>query len=567
MKKSVKALLITGAVILGIVVVFVILTALYFNDFRKEYRTSGNAIDRIVKEFQDRKIIAFGENHTRVNEQLFLANNLEALYNAGVRYIFIEGGDPESNIPSGETYFFIMWYPWSISGWRYETTALYQAIVDFNNTLQSDDKIKIISPEKIPPDNMTSRAQQWNFRDSSAAETIIEIMDAASDDTKAIIWYGAGHTNFYIFKNYYDSAFYEKFDWIPFGYLLKKHYGSDYSSYYFVTEHDKDRLINSKYLQDEAKLVALDNISFTKIPFLKDVLIRPTYLAGGYDGYHDGYIVEPSTVQGTFYQYNPTNANLSFLFKFVEDYVLECSPDNNYKPFESDNNIVLGVNSYKEYLGENFDYTSPNMNYMSYELHGQFMISLYYLKLYFGDKFDYAFWKTESSKGLLTALAELKNYAFANNVPSDYIKINYSRDTLRLYHRYMYSSDLILYNIQKMPGKDILEDYLLQARELFPEDLWSLYWLGFAATEKEQWEKGLKYFQELFEEDLAFCMESLPLAYQKAALCAEKSGNSRLAEEYNRTAGALYNDFNITVDKNTMSTVGYQNGSWLVSDL
>jgi hypothetical protein len=52
-------------------------------------------------------------------------------------------------------------------------------------------------------------------------------------------------------------------------------------------------------------------------------------------------------------------------------------------------------------------------------------------------------------------------------------------------------------------------------------------------------------------------MESLPLAYQKAALCAEKTGNRQLAEEYRRIAGALYNEYNITVDKNEYSFVGY----------
>jgi hypothetical protein len=98
---------------------------------------------------------------------------------------------------------------------------------------------------------------------------------------------------------------------------------------------------------------------------------------------------------------------------------------------------------------------------------------------------------------------------------------------------------------------------LLQARGLFPEDLWPLYWLGFAATEKKQWEKGLGFFQELFADDLSYSMESLPLAYQKAALCAEKLGNSQLADEYRRIAGALFNEYNITVDKNKYSNVGY----------
>jgi hypothetical protein len=57
------------------------------------------------------------------------------------------------------------------------------------------------------------------------------------------------------------------------------------------------------------------------------------------------------------------------------------------------------------------------------------------------------------------------------------------------------------------------------------------------------------------------------LRYFPHGLCAEKSGNSQIAGEYNRIAGTLYNDYNITVDKNRTGFVGYYNGSWSVDDL
>jgi hypothetical protein len=126
-----------------------------------------------------------------------------------------------------------------------------------------------------------------------------------------------------------------------------------------------------------------------------------------------------------------------------------------------------------------------------------------------------------------------------------------------LYHEYMHLSCVFLFNKHEMPAWFMQEAPLLQARGIFPEDLWPLYWLGFVATEKKQWEKGLGFFQELFADDLSYSMESLPLAYQKAALCAEKLGNSQLADEYRRIAGALYNEYNITVDKIEYSYVGY----------
>jgi len=118
-------------------------------------------------------------------------------------------------------------------------------------------------------------------------------------------------------------------------------------------------------------------------------------------------------------------------------------------------------------------------------------------------------------------LAELKDYAFANRESSKYIRTNYRRDTMIPYHEYMFLSFVFNFNQYNMPARNIQEGPLLQARGMFPEDLWSLYWLGFSATEKKQWSKGLMYFQELFADDLSYSMESLPLAYQKPP-CARK---------------------------------------------
>jgi hypothetical protein len=103
MKKVIKTLAIAGTVIAGIAIIFFIMLALSVNDFRREYRTSGNAIDAIVDELQRRRIVAIGEHHDRVNEQLFLAGNIQALYNAGVRYIFVEGAPP---LVEDERYFY-----------------------------------------------------------------------------------------------------------------------------------------------------------------------------------------------------------------------------------------------------------------------------------------------------------------------------------------------------------------------------------------------------------------------------------------------------------------------------
>jgi hypothetical protein len=537
-----------------IIDVLLITVALCVNDVRKAYLTSENAIDAIVNELQHGIIIAIGEGHERVNEQLFIADNIQALYNAGVRYIFAEGGASlEESLPSSESYNFLMFYPWIGAGWRYETIALYQAVTDLNNALPSDDKIIICGVEHVP-DNVTDLVQRFNLRDISAAETIIGIMDTAAYGTKAIVWYGMAHTGIYPFKRYYkpDISPY-KFARSPLGYLLKKHYGSDFSSFYFATGSDEDLLLGKKQILDETKLVLQKNMPLVNrlLPDQFQAFIPSWTISKRYDG----FIFEPEEINGTYYNYNPTNENLSFIFKVVEDYALECSPDADYTPLEPKSSP--GVNYLKEEIWANFDYVSPPSTYYTFDPQGQLMHGLYYLKLFFGDKFDYSFWKTESSKNLLSALAELKDYAFANRAPAEYVRTNYSRDTIIPYHEFMTFSLVFRFNKHEMPARNIREMPLLQARVIFPEDLWPLYWLGFAATEKKQWEKGLGFFQELFADDLSYSMESLPLAYQKAALCAEKTGNSQLAEEYRHVAGTLFNEYNIIVDKNEYSYVGY----------
>jgi hypothetical protein len=559
MKRIIKV-----AVIIFIMIDIALIAAVsYVNSFRKEYSNSKSVIDVILKELQNSKIIAIGENHNIINEELFIADNIQALYNAGVRYIFTESSSDSTALPTGETYWFPMFYPWMAAGWRFEEIALYQAVSDFNNTLPADDKIQVLCFESVP-DSITDFAQRWNMRDSSSAEGIIKTMDTASDETKAIIYYGAAHTTTDVYKQISIPSFSDsKFEWLPLGYLLKNHYGNDFQSYLYDAYHDKDFIISSKYQLNEPRIVLVKNIPIANIPLLKDGLALFASNAE-YDIGFDGYIVDLKPMYSSFYQYNPTNENLSFIFKTVEDYALKSRPDNNYIPFEPEENIIRGLKFYFENVSKNYDYTSPDTTYfVQADPQGGFMLGLYYLKLYFGDKFDYNFWKTGTSKSLFSALTELKDYAFANNDPSEYVQTNFDRDTVILYHEYMFLSNIIFFNEQRKTAKYIQESYLLEAREIFPEDLWPLYWLGFVATEKEQWEKGLTYFQELFSYDLAFSMESLPLAYQKAALCAVKTGKSMVAEEYNSMASAIYNEYNIVVDKNRNSYVGYFNGLML----
>jgi hypothetical protein len=53
--------------------------------------------------------------------------------------------------------------------------------MDFNNSLQSDDKIKMVGPENVPDDITDNASYQYeSMRNSSAAETIIGHSDPLS---------------------------------------------------------------------------------------------------------------------------------------------------------------------------------------------------------------------------------------------------------------------------------------------------------------------------------------------------------------------------------------------------
>ncbi|MDR2536501.1 MAG: hypothetical protein LBD29_10780, partial [Treponema sp.] len=185
--------------------------------------------------------------------------------------------------------------------------------------------------------------------------------------------------------------------------------------------------------------------------------------------------------------------------------------------------------------------------------------AVYYLKLYFGEHFKYAFWRNTGETGLslLEALEELEAYAFSEDKKlSELIRFRYSREDMRLYHQYMIESYLSGMNEYSLKPFDETPYYLELGRSLFPEDIWSLYWTAFIQTVNGAYSEGLSNFQELFAQELASCMETLPLAYTLAAICAAQVGNNELADQYTAVSESLYNEHAIDVAANNAST-GY----------
>jgi hypothetical protein len=68
-------------------------------EFQELTNSAVNPIDFILSELSHKKIIFISENHMWTNEEEFLADSIESFYEAGVRYLFLEGGIPDFSIP------------------------------------------------------------------------------------------------------------------------------------------------------------------------------------------------------------------------------------------------------------------------------------------------------------------------------------------------------------------------------------------------------------------------------------------------------------------------------------
>ncbi|MDR2029034.1 MAG: hypothetical protein LBP93_05790 [Treponema sp.] len=461
-----------------------------------------DALTCILEEIKNKKIIFIGESHPIVNEELFIAENIGDFYDAGVRYIFDESGIPDYLAIGDENYFFFMFYPWMSAGWRYEGASYYQAVRNLNASLPEEDRIKIIAPESGREDYSAIEQDDWmNYRDSYAAKAIIAIMDSAVPNEKALIHYGSVHGIKRIQKNKGNN-------YKPLGSWLLDHYGNSFASYRFYLPYE---VRNSDILIQEwrgtitvPKIIVSEDIHHWDIFYDKDN--------------YDGFIVEPETKFGSFYQYVPVNANLRYIFNLVKD-----------------------LRKTRDFYG------NDSSAFLSGE--GQYIMALYYLKMYYGEHFNYNFWRTSESTGnisLQKALDDLETYAFTQNQDaSDYINLHHSENEIRLYMEYMFYTNIEEFLSTKKPYQII--EYCRKALDIFPEDLWPLYWIALVLSENKEYTSALDNFQKLFENKLSLNMEVLPLAYKKASFCALQSGNDELANQYKSMSTALYNEYGIDV--------------------
>lgn len=463
------------------------------------------AAEQIVQDLNSKKIIFIGNNHTNAYPSLFLRDNLNKFYEAGLRYIFLEG-DINHYLDELEDYEFRLFPAWGSFGYRFEDTLLGDVISEINKE-HKEDPIKVVLPEK----GLVLTAEEWeddtltnNLRDKYIQSKIIEIMD--NTDSKAIIFYGDAHG---LKKSeIWDISSKEPY-WVRMGYYLDMHYGNDFSTYYFYPYHtDKNKSVlynNELYDIDECKSLSETNI---------DLLLKTEKAKRDYDHY---CLYNSDVIHSVPSYYVPTGENLRFMLSL----------------------LTAG----KIPLDKDFDIWSKK---------SEQLFALYFLKYHLGDMFEYDY--TCSDEQLLKNLNKLKKTELGD--------LTYNLEELELYSFYM-TEWIGSYVCNHDTAKEFIErdlDFYLkkmsQAQRLNPRDIWPQYWIAYFLTEKAlfsdnitDYRKAMTEWEKLFENELFYVSPVMKVAYEKMLLCAKKTGDEDNALTYEKKAESVNTVLNIDFKK------------------
>lgn len=287
------------------------------NIFCKEkydFRNCTNASDKIVEEIKSRKLIFIGDIHSEAGPMLFLAENLERFYEAGVRYLFFE--EKSNNyIENPEQLDLFVYPPWGTWGYKYEYLLMENEILKINKK-HSDDPLKLIWPEQnlvMTQDDLYQEGNHvMNLRDSFAQKNIIEVMDNTND--KGLIFYGTSHGQKKPF-NIYGGPDYEGPDWKMIGSYMDDHYGSDYVSF----------LLNDFNSNKYRKVIYNNDHDCKVIP--EDILVKLLNMDGEEKSF-DYYCTFPVYKQAVPAYYASEDCILNFLEKLAS---LKQFPEDEIK--------------------------------------------------------------------------------------------------------------------------------------------------------------------------------------------------------------------------------------------
>lgn len=464
-------------------------------------KDSKKADDQILEAIQSKKIVFIGETHTTVFPILYMTQNMEKFYEAEVRYLFLEEEGDGFSFTDGtyDNYRIHIVPQWCTYAWKYEYHLMEKEIARINQ-LHPEDPINVIFPEEgvVWPENMDDGVAVLNARDMQAHKTIIEIMDGAKPEDKAIIFYGDGHGS-KIPDNYWD---YEGL-WYPTGYYLNKYYGDQYTAF---------------------DIWYLRNNDYTKVNYGRDSnfkILEGQYLSETLLSAFDYCCATNQRIYGITYPYISTDENIKAVFNIVRNF-----KDDKTDSFYEFNVVEVG-----------------------------FAIS--FLKYYFGDLFPFSYEKNNLEEAL--SILDEKVFRSGKNPSSFCVDLPaFTMTEWEKYAEYMFSymwlEDYLLeyFDTPKMQKK--AAGYVIynmeHAARMNPHDLWPKYWFAYFKTEKAKlsnkksdFKSALLEWNNFFNEDSACTCPALLQAYRRIAYCYSELGDKVNEQLYLKKAENLADIF------------------------
>jgi hypothetical protein len=502
------------------------------NDISNILSDSPNALEAIMEKLKYSDIVFIGGvSHQLLNEKIFIHSNLQLLYDAGVRYFFVEGsitenykyGWPEKDVS-------ILFYPWEYVGVRYGTDNLYNEIYQLNKDKNEQDKIKLIGLEtdrEIFIPGTYDLTTLHNYRDEYMAQIAFEFADNAKYGEKILVLAGGLHGSIEIVPNAFGSTE----NWKALGVYLKEKYKDRFFSLCYVTLDENIKtnkkfynMLNSNEWNNKPGTPKL--VTGANALGLRELL--PSLYLHGYNDF-DGYIVDKSGIKGIMYGY------ALFDTEIAKEVIEQTKKLNDKISLLTDN--------------DSLDYSNPDIYYdISYML-----INVYYLKLYFGNNFPYEFWNPEMP--LSEALSKLETNIFDGTGINKKIVFSLpSMDNIRSYHDYIYYftslndkywNSRFRGNIKKKIK--IIEPLINKAKEYFPYELWMEYWYAKMHLKDNNYKKAYEYLQVILSKPLVHSMQFYPDILDMAIQCAEKRGFNEQANIHRNQKTSLRNEHSIDV--------------------
>jgi len=504
---------------------------------------SPDAIEAILEklEYSDIIFVATSQSHYLLNDTILLSSNLQLLYNAGVRYFFVEGAIIDSykygwTKEKDPAY---PYYPWDYAGIRYGAFDLFHEIYKLNTDKNEQDKIKIIGLQTdmenaIP--GTVSDIDRYNYRDEYMANIAINAIDNAKQGEKILINAGSDHGSKEIFSNVFGG----RESWKPLGSYLYEKYKDRFLSLHYITLDENiqlsndsvsniifksdDKLINSnewKNISNTPKLVTAANAKNLSKLFSRLRLDRQS------NSNFDGFIVDKSGIMGIMFGYTLFDTDILNIF------------------IEQTGKLDKEISLLKE------EGRLENKNADIYYKISYMIKYVYYLKLYFGDNFPYNFWNPEMP--LNEAITILGDNIPEGSKPENKMVFSPpSMETLMRYHDYSYHFKSMndYYWAFKLPASikiKIERPKINKMKELFPYELWTEYWYAKMYMKGNKYKKAYEYLQIILNDPLIYSMQIYPEVLEMAIQCAEKLKLDEQANTYKNQKTSLWNEYSINV--------------------